>query len=434
PHMARGYTTKMSDVEHTAEDSADVITPMMFLDPDNKEWVKRALRITDLTRDLWTGRNKRGFLQFKSTYFNVDGVSDDPRKACDTVYHPRTVESGLLYWQRTGDPKLGRLFTEWMDTWVDATARSERGKPAGIIPSAIHWPDGGVGGIKGPWWKPNNYTDNPLYVWPSAMYMMTNTLLLANYMTGDAKYEKPILSMAKIRLDYLKHPPKKSPAPGSKMWCASQMHGITEVVSKRKLLTGKTDFDELIRLDGNPYMRYRMGGDISKLTEALRDTAESLRVNFPGYTSEVRYTDRVLRFPEMFMMRGGMYQEPLPDFHSPDTRLLFSTLTGEPGKGLYFPINAVRWLTPSRDIAALVTATGRDRFESELVHFGDSPRQMGAELYLLDPGKYKVTLINKSTGKHLKNDRVTVTGQRTRIKFRIPSLTPCVLRVEQDNG
>ena len=134
------------------------------------------------------------------------------------------------------------------------------------------------------------------------------------------------------------------------------------------------------------------------------------------------------------MMRGGMYQEPLPDFHSPDTQLLFSTLTGEPGKGLYFPINAVRWLTPSRDIAALVTATGRDRFESELVHFGDSPRQMGAELYLLDPGKYKVTLINKSTGKHLKNDRVTVTGQRTRIKFRIPSLTPCVLRVEQDNG
>jgi hypothetical protein len=33
PHMKSGYTTRMSDVEHTAEDSADAITPMMHIDP-----------------------------------------------------------------------------------------------------------------------------------------------------------------------------------------------------------------------------------------------------------------------------------------------------------------------------------------------------------------------------------------------------------------
>ena len=33
-HMKSGYTTRMSDVEHTAEDSADAITPMMHLDPE----------------------------------------------------------------------------------------------------------------------------------------------------------------------------------------------------------------------------------------------------------------------------------------------------------------------------------------------------------------------------------------------------------------
>jgi hypothetical protein len=58
-HMSRGYTSKMSDVEHTAEDSADVLTPMMHIDPDNEEWRGRALRLTELTRDLWTGYNDR---------------------------------------------------------------------------------------------------------------------------------------------------------------------------------------------------------------------------------------------------------------------------------------------------------------------------------------------------------------------------------------
>ena len=85
---------------------------------------------------LWTARNERGQLQFKSTYFSVDRVDAGAQRACDTVYHPRAVQPALLYWQRTGDERLGKLFAAWMDTWVDAAARAERGKPAGILPSA----------------------------------------------------------------------------------------------------------------------------------------------------------------------------------------------------------------------------------------------------------------------------------------------------------
>ncbi len=132
-HMQQGYTTQMSDVEHTAEDSADAITPMMHLDPDNPEWQARARRLAELMQTRWTGRNERGFLQFKSTYFTAEQVDPDPRRACDTVYHPRTVQPALLLWQRTRDPQLTALFSAWMDTWVDATARAEHGKPAGIV-------------------------------------------------------------------------------------------------------------------------------------------------------------------------------------------------------------------------------------------------------------------------------------------------------------
>ncbi len=432
PHMEGGYTHKMSDVEHTAEDTADAITPMMFLDPASEEWRGRALRLAELMRDLWTGTNERGFLQYKGTYFTVDRVDPEPRKACDSVYHARAVQPALLYWQRTADPDLTRLFTTWLDTWVEATARAERGKPAGVIPSTIHWPDGRIGGLAPDWWKPGNHTDDPLYVWPSAMGMMTNSLLLANHMTGDEKYLEPIRSMARIRLRYVKNPPLSDPEPGSEAWCAARMAGIAEVVAKYKLLTGGDEFDELIALESDPYMSLRLNGDLEPLTDALRDTALSLRTNFAGYTSEVRYTDRVLRFPRLFSY-PAMYPEPLATFSEANTDLLFASLTGEPAGGLYFPINAVRWLTPPRDIAALVTRTAPDGVEAQLFHFGPRTRSMAAELYLIESGSYDLTLTAAKNGKILLRAPVRVDGQRTRVQFILPSRKLCVLKVERKN-
>ena len=73
------------------------------------------------------------------------GVDETPRRAFDTVYHPSIIQPTLLYWQRTGDPKLTNLFGEWLKVWIDATARAENGKPAGILPSSLAWPAGTVG-------------------------------------------------------------------------------------------------------------------------------------------------------------------------------------------------------------------------------------------------------------------------------------------------
>lgn len=433
PHMEGGYTRKMSDVEHTAEDTADAITPMMFLDPDSEAWRNRALRLAALMRDLWTDTNERGLLQFKGTYFTVDRVDPTPRKACDSVYHARAVQPALLYWQRTGAPDLGRLFTTWLDTWVDAAARTERGKPAGIIPSAIHWPDGRIGGLAPDWWKPGNHTDDPLYVWPSAMGMMTNSLLLAHHMTGDQSYLAPIRSMARIRLKHIKNPPASDPAPGSEAWCATRMSGLSEVLAKYRLLTGQREFDELIALENDPYMRLRLHQDARSLTRTLRETAASLRTNLAGYTSEVRYTDRVLRFPRLFSNRA-MYAEPLATFSEANTDLLFASLTGEPDGGLYFPINAVRWLTAARDIAALVTHTDPEGLEAQLFHFGPRTRAMGAELYLLKPGMYALTLAEANTGKTFLNIPVQVQGQRTRVRFKLRARTLCLLKVRRKNS
>jgi hypothetical protein len=429
-HMKDGYTSRVHDVEHTAEDSSDAMTPMMHLELDNPEWSQRALRLAELFETLWTDTNERGTRQFKSTYFSVDTVDPDPRKACDTVYHPRALQPTLLYWQRTGDPRLGRLVSEWMDTWVDAAARAERGKPAGIIPSAVHWPEGFVGGQGENWWDPENHTRDPLYRWPSAMSYMTHTLMLTHFMTGEAKYLEPVRSMAGARMRYLANPPA-SPEPGTEAWCAAKLGHLSAVAAKYRFATGKHDLDALLEADSNDYTKFRLTGERVKLTRALRNTAQAFRVNFPGYTSEVRYTDRLQRFPRMYG-DNGMFPKAIPGIREPSPTLLYSTATGDPGSVGYFPLNAVRWLTPPRDLAVLVNDSGTQRFEAELFHFGEEERSFEAEFYLLarsDTGAYTYTII--ADGETLHSGLCTETGTGYRVPVHLPPRKLCTLNVER---
>jgi hypothetical protein len=301
-----------------------------------------------------------------------------------------------------------------MDTWMDAAVRAERGKPAGILPTAIHWPDGGIGGLGPDWWDPQNHSEHTLYSFPSAMNQMTHTLLLTWRMTGNTNYLAPIRSMAAARLKQLRSPAKEAP-PGTEAWCALRIN-LASVLAKYKHLTGSAEFDPLLSAEN------------SSLTNALRDTAGALAINFEGYTSEVRYTDRVLRFPTLFG-KNGMFEKPIASFQKPDTELLYRTVTGDPGDALYFPLNAVRWLTPPRDLATLVTASGPDRFAAEMFHFGKSPRPLTAELYLLKPGDYRFDLTAPDASKPLATGTFTAKGPRTRIRFELPSQTLCELSI-----
>ncbi len=420
-HMQRGYTTRIYDVEHTAEDSADTITPMLHIEPDHPEWKQRALRLAELMKTVWTGTNQRGYLQFKSTYFSVDRIDPSAQRACDTVFHPRALQPTLLLWQRTHDRALTELFTAWMNTWVDVAARAERGKPAGILPSAIHWPDGTVGGLGEHWWDPENHSSDPLYVFPSAMGQMLHTLLLTFYVTGDERYLAPIRSMSTIRLHYAQNPPKGKIEPGTASWCAAKLDKLPSVLAKYRLLTGQQEFDALLKSEVSPYVQFRFWREQEPLNGALEKTAAALRVNFPGYTQEVRYTDRVLRLPHLFAA-NGIRTEPVVGLHVPDTNLLYETVTGDPGNLEYFPLKAVRWLTNPRNLAVLVTDSGTDRLQAKLFHFGSAPRPMAAELYLLQPGRYSLTVAGEQ-------QIFQVTGPRTRVEWALPPGHMCLLTV-----
>jgi hypothetical protein len=127
-----------------------------------------------------------------------------------------------------------------------------------------------------------------------------------------------------------------------------------------------------------------------------------------------------------------MFAEAIPTIKTPSPALLYSLATGDPGDSGYFPLAAVRWLTPPRDIAAMVTQRGSTRLEAELFHFGPKTRPMEAELYLLAPGRYAFRLVEDGSEASGKPTPFSVSGPRTRIAFELPPRKLCLLRVFRD--
>jgi hypothetical protein len=422
PHLRNGFTTRVTDVEHSNEDTTDTIVPMMHLTPDEPRWQRRALRITELMRERWTGRNERGFLQFKSIYFSDSQVDESPRRAYDTVYHPTIVMPSLLYWQRTEDPELTRLFTEWLEVWIDAAAREENGKPAGVLPSAISWPAGRTGvPVEGgtSWWQPFPLDHNDqLYNWPGVTRLMASTLLLTWHMTQDERYLAPLQSMAAwVRA----HPEAaRTAAPGSADWIAIHTRAILrDALAKYRFLTGDGQYDSLLDGESNGYLAFRLGGARHALTRDLERAVEAFRWNWEAYTSEMRWTDRVLNFSSNYLR---FMPEPHPPLPAP--QLLYSSATGDPGGAGIFPLNAVRWRTVPRDIAVLVTDSSASTFSAEVFHFGPEKRTLAAEFLLLRPGQYELTVVAADGASHVTTGvrtRFRVTGPRVEVPLELPS-------------
>ena len=439
PHLKGGFNTEVMDVEHAAEDTTDNLVPLMVLEPENEKWTKWGLKLGDFMRETWIGRNERGQLQFKSFYFSATETAPQPQRALDVIANVGALHPALLAWQKTGDEKLGAQICAWLDTWVSATARAENGKPAGILPASIRWPDGAVAGGDGHWWepvKPGGYMHS-YYVWPSVITEITDALMVAHLMTGKESYLAPLRSMATIRLKHLKSP-EGDLKPGTEAWCADQLAprpnansntgGLVKTLARFKTLTGTGEFDELIAMEGSEFVIRTDEGGKRELETALRESLAALRVNFPGFTSEVRSTDRVMRFVQ-FLAEDYAF-DAYKGVMQPKHELLYRMVTGDKNAPR-FPQMAVRWLTPPQDIAALVTEASTTAFAAELFHFGKEPREMRAELRQLKPGRYSVSLLVDGKPVALTEESITIEqGRPTRLPFVLPSQKLAVLRVE----
>jgi hypothetical protein len=277
------------------------------------------------------------------------------------------------------------------------------------------------------------------YVWPSVITEMTDALMLAHVMTGKSSYLAPLRSMAAIRLKYLQAPPKGELKPGTEAWCADQLAprknansntgGLVKSLARFKALTGTTEFDELIALEDSEFVIRTDAEGRRGLEKSLRESLGALRVNFPGFTSEVRSTDRVMRFVQ-FLSQDYAFDD-YKGVTQPKHELLYRMVTGDKNAPR-FPQMAVRWLTPPKDIAALVTEASTSRFTAELFHFGKEPRAMSAELRQLAPGTYKASLLVDGQPTEMKDHLVTIErGHYAKVALTLPSQKTCVFRIER---
>eukprot|EP01036_Dinobryon_divergens_P000527 gene527-672_t len=165
-------------------------------------------------------------------------------------------------------------------------------------------------------------------------------------------------------------------------------------------------------------MRVILTRDLAQLTSALAATAHTLSHNWPMFTTEVRFTDRVLAFPSSWPRTTATGLARV------DTALLYSMITGDPGRVENFPLNGARWHTLPTDLAVLVTENRRDHFTADLYHFGPAERRLDVSLLNLEPGTYTWTLTTPAT-----RGTFTLTAASRRLPLTLPSREPSTLTV-----
>jgi len=423
PRLENGYTNLLTDVEHSSEDTGDTITAMLHIDPESELWRDRGRRLVDLMQNEWTGQNERGEVQFRSSYFSSDSVEENPRYACDTAYHQRAMQPALLLWQRGLLADGASLLESWFQSYVAITREPSRGKPAGVLPNALHWPSGEAGGPNEDWYNPGcHYTDRT-FAYPRALSMLMRGLVLAHVQSGESDFLEPVRSMTQLRRDALAQP-ELEPAAGSAPWAGLEARaGIRDALSKMWLLGLAADEEDLLQREGGPYLRALITGEETPVLEALRELDRAFSSNEAMHTSEVRFTDRIFRFHRRY---ARLWSESSPP--DPDARILYEMITGDVGDSGFLPLSGARWDGAGEDLAVWVQTNTTQQLEAELFSFSADPLEVALTLSRLNIGAYRWSLVD-ADGEEVSSGIFEVQQGARVLPLRVSSRRPLRLRV-----
>ena len=381
-----GFNQGIWDVQHSAEPTGDPAF-LTRIDYGNPKHVERGFRFMEHFRDTFTGINPKGHRHFKSILMGAEGVSEKEPFSCDTHYHVRAAKPGLWAMWYSGLPEAVDLFTEWADAWYEDAMRTDRGKPKGVMPSAVAFATDRIGGY-GPEndWKITNsgYT---YYDWTPGHTRLFDLLYVMWRMVGKVNYLEPMILV---------------PQPST--------------VATWRAYTGDTSHDDIIKNAGGAYGRFLTSGDIGIIEKTLEGTLRSLRHNFPLKTSEVTMTDRI---------------------SIGNTGVIHGMYTGAvPASNLPFTLGAVTWSDTGTDFAALVRENSPDGMRINVYGFYDSPREIGIRFWDLDRGSYEVRIGSDTDDDGRINGETNVISftmdkRGDELRFTLPSRKLVALEVTQ---
>lgn len=394
--------SRISDVEHGTEPIGDTLTYLPFIEFGTErfeEVLDRQRVVLDNILNVWTAENPDGFRMFRSTHFSATEVQEG--RGGDHFYGVRAANPALFLTWFTGDERGRKFIIDWAESWHEAILAERDGKPAGIWPIIVTFNDRSFTMDGKPWYDPG-------YYWFPPGQRIYNVLLAAYELTGNDRFLEP----QRATLELLReHAPSAEDVLREEEQAGSQFRGVLakdaethlekgsaawavwfgrdyfgEVGARYRIVTGDTSFDDILARFAPPVTRFQIAYEqadtvagkqaaLSPITVQLEDALNHLDYNWPLRTSEPKSTDRVW-------------------VHGTETLISMATgtssLDGIRGAERQWPIFGVSWKNTGTDVSILVTDNSRDRLAGYLYSFDDKPREIGARIWRLKAGNYRL--------------------------------------------
>ncbi len=400
PRVHNGYSKYVRDVEHSAEFISDS-TPELLLVDDDSTYLKRLMFTPDYFEHLWSAKNRYGHRFFKSAWLGATGIDERPPRNRDLEMNSRALKPLRYLAWATRDERYVRLTDEWARAWLSASLRTDKGKPAGIVPASIRWSDEAINGDEPTWYEPNMMWD--YYSWSSRCGGTILDHLVFTYgLTGNDSLLRPMeltLQLVKNQLAAQKDLSKRTFEPGSEPWvaeCLLRNNAFWSTVQKWRMLTGNDAFDDLIAKQSTPYLKYQLTKGEESLEDGLLELLETLRYNAPLRTSLVMHTDRV-RIPGTEHLKAMISGDATPEGNSP-----------------YF---AVSWRETNEHLAILAKTSTESLLTVDAFNFNDGDTKVIMRPWRLARGRYTLEL--RSQGRIVKTT-VSVTTPGEHVPLTLP--------------
>ncbi len=395
PKLYEGYSKRPLDVEHAAEYISDT-APLMVLHSDATEYADRLRYSSNYFKNLWTGQTEKGNRLFKSSWFSSTEVLDTPPRNRDLDYNARAVKAVRYDAWISRDNAVIQALYEWTQTWVKIAMGTDKGKPIGIIPASVRFPDEAVNGDSQTWYASGMYWD--YFEWEhNAGSMLLDQMLFTCGLTGDESLLAPLRQTLGLIARYENQENLDAAEIGSEAWTVAVLRrnkGFWSVASQWRLTQqDSTHFDPLFLRYGTQYLRFRLTGDHGHLVKGMQRTLATIRFNTPMLTTEAVHTDRV---------------------YVPNSDHLKAMLTGDGMVASRSPYYAVTWEDTDDDFTALVTDASPTKLRVDLFSHSTSAQRAVLRFWQLQPGKYEMTTSSGSDST-VRTVELKKMGQRVRI-------------------
>ncbi len=373
--VEQGYARYVDDVEHASEFISDT-APLLLVATEDTAYHRRTLFTLRHFLERWTRVNSDGLRLFKSAWYSATQIEETPPKNRDVQYNARAMQP-LRYWlwRYSKDTVVQNALNAWSKAWATIAKRTDKGKPAGILPPSIRSSDGAINGDEPTWHKANMFWD--YYDFTGDGQMLDQLLFSWQYDKDPALLTPMIASLQLIQ----EHVAETAEVPeGSAAWVANKLlnsRSFWGVAGQWRLLTKDNRFDALLLQHAPYYVRYQITKDESYLSQGLDQFLRTTAYNKEMLTNEVIFTDRLLATNERYGARL-------------DSEALKAMLTGDVVIASTSPYLALTWEKTFPGFTALLEEESSQHLRLSVYNHAEQQKQATLRLWKLEPGAYVI--------------------------------------------